>query len=35
MKKVFVLQHTHELEPEETDIKLVGVYSTEEKAKKP
>ncbi len=34
MKEVYVLQHSHDLESEEADIKLIGVYSTEEKAKK-
>ncbi len=29
-----VLQHTHVLGSEDEDIKLIGVYSTEEKAKK-
>jgi hypothetical protein len=32
MKKVYVLHHTHDLDSEDTDIKLIGVYSTEEKA---
>jgi hypothetical protein len=34
MKEVYVLHHSHDLESEETDIKLIGVYSTKEKAKR-
>lgn len=33
MKEVYVLHHSHELKSEETDIKLIGVYSTKDKAK--
>ncbi len=31
--KVFVLQHVHELSPDNEDVKLIGVYSTEDQAK--
>lgn len=32
-KKVFVLTHVHEISPEQDDIKFLGVYSTEAKAR--
>jgi hypothetical protein len=32
--KVFILHHTHELRDGEEDVKLVGVYSTEEIGRK-
>jgi hypothetical protein len=32
MRQVYLLWHTHELEDGESDEKLLGVYSTEEKA---
>jgi hypothetical protein len=31
--RVFVLQHVHELSPDNEDVKLIGVYSTEDQAK--
>lgn len=31
--KVFVLQHVHEHSPDNKDVKLIGVYSTEDQAK--
>ncbi len=30
---VFVIQHVHEMEDEQEDVKFIGVYSTEESAK--
>lgn len=33
MKKVFVVQHVHELEEGNEDVKFVGVYSTHENAR--
>ena len=32
MKSVFVLQHVHEFEDGEEDVKFIGVYSSKEKA---
>lgn len=32
MASVFVLQHVHELEGGDEDVKLIGVYSTREQA---
>jgi hypothetical protein len=32
LQQVYLLWHTHELEDGESDEKLLGVYSTEEKA---
>ena len=29
---VFVVQHVHELRNEEEDVKMIGIYSTREKA---
>jgi hypothetical protein len=34
MTEVYILQHTHDLNDDDQDIKLIGVYSTEEKAQK-
>jgi len=31
---VYVLQHVHEIEPDQEDVKLIGVYSTEDEVKK-
>ena len=31
--KVFLLQHIHEMESGEEDIKIIGIYSSEESAK--
>jgi len=33
LKKVFILQHVHEFEDGYEDIKLLGVFSSESKAK--
>lgn len=30
---VFVVQHVHEIDEDDGDVKLIGVYSTEQKAK--
>ena len=30
---VFVVQHVHELKEDDEDVKLIGVYSTEESAR--
>lgn len=30
---VFVLQHVHEISPDNEEVKLIGVYSTEDQAK--
>jgi uncharacterized protein (DUF2384 family) len=30
--KVFVLHHVHQIMPEQEDIKLIGIYSTYERA---
>lgn len=30
---VFVVQHVHELKGDDEDVKLIGVYSTEENAR--
>ena len=31
--KVFILDHIHEMESGEEDIKMIGIYSSEESAK--
>jgi hypothetical protein len=31
---VYVLHHVHEIEPDHEDAKLIGVYSTEDEARK-
>jgi len=33
MMYVFVVQHVHELKEDDEDVKLIGVYSTEESAR--
>ncbi len=33
MKKVYILQHEHEIGPDTEDVKLIGVYSSYENAK--
>ena len=30
---VFVVQHVHETAPDEEDVKFIGVYSTEDRAR--
>jgi len=34
MKTVFVVQHVHEIDEDNEDVKLIGVYSSMENAKK-
>lgn len=34
MKKVYILHHVHEFESGEEDVKLIGVFSSKEKALK-
>lgn len=33
MKTVFVVQHVHQLAGDNEDVKFIGVYATEEKAR--
>ncbi|HRI61570.1 MAG TPA: hypothetical protein PK228_17650 [Saprospiraceae bacterium] len=34
MDKVFIVHHIHRFDDEDEDVKLIGVFSTEENAKK-